>query len=70
MIICNPTHEESATLVKYYWIVQLCKIAKLQYQADYMATSTAQESIYIHKGCPDCQIYAPQDDQTFIETLR
>ena len=70
MIICNPSNEESATLVKYNWIVQLCKIARLRYQSDYIVVLTAQESLYIHKGCPDCQIYCPQDEQTFIETLK
>ena len=39
MIICNPSNEESATLVKYNWIVQHKKNLKLGLQTDIGAFS-------------------------------
>ena len=66
----NPTDAESETLVKYYWIVGLCKIALLNFQADYMAVGTAKEAIYLHRGCTECKIYEPSDKKTFLETLK
>jgi hypothetical protein len=70
MIIKNPTNAEVETLVKFNWIVDLCKIAKLNYQADYLVFQTAKEAIYNHRGCADCQLYAPQDEATFIKSIQ
>lgn len=66
----NPTDAECETLVKYNWIVDLCKIARLNFQADYMIVRTAKEAIYIHRGCNECKIYEPTDKKTFFETLK
>lgn len=70
MKIENPTDQECKTLIEFNWIVALCSIAKLNYQSDYLVFKTAKEAIYGHRGCIDCQIYPPQDEATFIETLR
>ena len=70
MILDNPTEAECDTLQKYNWIVELCKIAKLHLQGDYMAVRTAKEALYVHKGCSECKIYAPSDLATFVETLK
>ena len=70
MIIDNPTEAECETLTRYNWIVELCSIAKLHLQGDYMVVMTAKEALYIHKGCSKCQIYAPSDPVAFRESLR
>ena len=70
MKIENPTDAECKTLIEYNWIVALCKIGKLNYQSDYLVFKTAKEAIYAHRGCIDCQVYAPQDETTLMETLK
>ena len=70
MKIDSPTDQECKTLIEFNWIVALCKIAKLNYHADYLVFKTAKEAIYGHRGCIDCQIYPPQDEATLLETLR
>jgi len=70
MKIQNPTEQEVKTLIEFNWIVALCKIAKIKNRADYLVFKTAREAIYGHRGCIECQIYPPQDEDTLLETLR
>jgi hypothetical protein len=70
MRIENPTDQECKTLIEFNWVVALCSIAKLHNKADYLVFKTAKEAIYAHRGCIDCQVYAPQDEATLKETLR
>jgi hypothetical protein len=70
MRIDNLTQQEVKTLIKYNWIVHLCSIARLTYLVDYLVFQTAKEAIYAHRACIKCQIYPPQDEETFLETLK
>jgi hypothetical protein len=63
------TKELADELLEKYWTVKLCDIAKLHQKADYVVTYSAKEALWIHRGCPKCLIWCPQDRTRFEDSL-